>query len=107
MSHWATGARPGLVSVQVVPQGPQAWHKWALESEREEGGEDWGGEARGLEWAAGDLLLGESLDRGPGVASPFFSRVPRTRESSRRTAVPLLGSTAPCTQLSRWFPYST
>lgn len=38
------------------------------------------------------------------MASPFFSRVPRTREISRRTAVPLLGSTAPCTQLSRWFP---
>lgn len=39
-----------------------------------------------------------------GEASPFFNRVPRTRVSSRRTAVPLLGSTAPCTQLSLWFP---
>ena len=81
------------MSMHVCPQGPQASPKWALENEREEGGQD----AQKLreDWAGGNLLERESLDQGSRIRSPFFSRVPRTRESSRRTAVPLLGSTAP------------
>lgn len=96
---------PGLVSTHVCLPGPQAWHRWALEREKEEVGQDAQEEGVGLEETSSQ----ESPWTGAGLgeASPFFSRVPRTRETSRRTAVPLLGSTAPCTQLSRWFPYST
>ena len=75
--------------MHVCPQGPQAWTQAKARVEGVSAPKIQGG--LGL----GALLGSESLDRGRAARSPFFSRVPRTRESSRRTAVPVLGSTAP------------
>lgn len=74
----------------------------ALENEREEVRQD--AHERRAQWAGGDPQGIKFLIQGRETASPFFSSVPKTREISRRTDVPLLGSTAPCTQLSLWFP---
>lgn len=45
--------------------------------------------------------------RHSSAASPSLTFLPRTRLNSSMTAVPLLGSMAPWTQLSLWFPYIT